>query len=477
MRALHTRRAALDILVRVDETGAFTSDLLGRAARSEAVHLPLLQRLVKGTLEWRDRIDHEIARHLGAPAHSLSPVARNVVRLAAYQLLFLEKVPVERVVSESLALLTKEPRKIQERMQAVIEALREGGRLTAQAPARLDSATAIATHYSHPAWLVERWVKELGLRETAAFCAANNRAWSVSIRANTVRISPHQLGKRLAREGVVTTPSRFAPDCLVIKRLPKGRRLDRLEAFSQGLFQVQDESAALIGHLVRPPPHATVVDLCAAPGGKATHLAALMRNRGTVLAFDVNERRLQSISENCRRLGLTSVRIRRGDARTLTLPHPAERVLLDAPCSGFGVLGRKTDIRWSKNADTIAELTALQTKLIDHAATLVAPGGMLIYSTCTVERAENEAIVTEFLARHPEFTLEPPPADLPRELFSAEGFLRTYPHRHRIGGAFAAVLRRSGEGGAIKRPHPTRRHAPSRGKTVAGKKAAEKKRG
>lgn len=464
MRALHTRRAALDILVRAEQSGAFSSDLLGRAARSEAVHLPLLQRLVKGTLEWRDRIDQELVRHLGAPTQSLSPVARNVARLAAYQLLFLEKVPVERVVSESLALLKKEPRPIQERIQGVIEALRDGGRLPARAPARFDSAAAIATHYSHPTWLVERWVKELGLRETAAFCAANNRAWAVSIRANTVRISPHQLGKRLAREGVSTTPSRFAPDCLVIKRLPKGHRLDRLDAFSEGLFQVQDESAALVGHLVRPPPHATVVDLCAAPGGKATHLAALMRNRGTVLAFDVNERRLESIGENCRRLGLTAVRIRRGDAATLTLPQRAERVLLDAPCSGFGVLGRKTDIRWSKNPATITELTALQTRLIDHAATLVAPGGWLVYSTCTVERAENEDIVASFLTRHPEFTVEPPPAELPRELFSPEGFLRTYPHRHRIGGAFAAVLRRSGDGRAMERPRPVERPAPPRGK-------------
>ena len=440
MRAIHTRKAALEILVRSETRGAFSSELLARAARSKAIHLPLLQRLVKGTIEWRGRIDDELAARVPRPLSQYSPTARNILRLAAYQLLFLERVPYERVVTESVALLSTEKVSIREEVRGVIEGLRN--KIPAAKPPRTpETAAEIARYYSHPEWLIERWIATLGVAETRRLCGANNRAWPVSIRANTLRISPHQLAKTLAREGVTTAPSRYVPECLVIKSLPRGIRLDQLEGFQRGMFQVQDESAALVGHLVSPRANDYVIDLCAAPGGKATHLATLMRNRGEVLALDLNATRLRSITQNSRRLGLSIVKTRAGDAAKLRSKHLADRVLLDAPCSGFGVLGRKTDIRWAKTPATIKELVVLQTKLIDHAATLVRPGGVLVYSTCTVEREENEGIIEAFLARHPDFQLLPPPAELPKSLFHGN-YLRTWPHRHGIGGAFAAALTR-----------------------------------
>ncbi|MFM1847980.1 MAG: hypothetical protein RL417_1454, partial [Pseudomonadota bacterium] len=411
-------------------------------ARSKAIHLPLLQRLVKGTIEWRGRIDDELHDRIPRPLEKYSPGARNILRLAAYQLLFLERVPFDRVLAESLALLSSEREGIRDEVRTVIEGLRDKSAPRKKAPTD-DSAAALARFYSHPEWLIERWIHDLGPAETRKLCAANNRAWPVAIRANTLKISAHQLAKKLAQEGAMTTPSKYLSDSLVIRSLPRGARLDQLEAFRRGLFQVQDESAALVGLLVAPRPNEFVIDLCAAPGGKATHLATLMRNRGEVLALDLNPTRLRSIAQNSRRLGLSIIRTKAGDGTKFRAPRLAARVLLDAPCSGFGVLGRKTDIRWAKNPETIAELTALQGALLRNAAKLVRPGGTLVYSTCTVAREENEGVVEEFLRNHPAFTVAPPPEDLPSTLFSKEGYLRTWPHRHGIGGAFAAVLRKS----------------------------------
>lgn len=443
MRSIHTRKAALTILIRAEKTGAYTSELLQRAARSKAVHLPLLQRLVKGTLEWRNRIDVAVEAILRRPLSSVSPTARNVLRLAGYQILFLERVPLDKVIAESVALVSREPPAVKDSIETTIRALRKephGGKR----PSRSAGVDEIARFYSHPEWLVRLLVGEIGPLETTRFCEANNRAWPVALRAHTLKISPHQLAKRLAREGVITAPGRFSPECLIVDRLPRGQRLDQLEAFERGLFQVQDESAQLVGHLMQPKAHQFVVDLCAAPGGKATHLASIMGDRGDVLALDRNAARTKSIIENCRRLGLNSIRVMTGDAAKIRLPRLADRVLLDAPCSGFGVLGRKSDIRWAKNEESVEQLVAMQNELIEHAGSLVNPGGLLVYSTCTVVRAENEDIVLAFLKRHPEFSVEPLPDTIGPAVRTPEGFLRTWPHRHRIGGAFGAALRKSG---------------------------------
>jgi len=445
MRSIHTRKAALQILLRSERSGAYTSDLLARAARSKAIHLPLLQRLVKGTLEWRNRIDAAVEAILGRPITRLSPTARNILRIAGYQILFLERVPLDKVIAESLALLSDESPAVRESVETTIRSLRKEPRGGSRSTRPTEPAE-IAGYYSHPEWLVRRLIAEIGHNETARFCDSNNHAWPVAIRAHTLKISPHQLAKRLAREGVITKPGRYSPECLIIEKLPRGQRLDRLEAFSQGLFQVQDESAQLIGHLVGPVPHQLVIDLCAAPGGKATHLAVLMRDRGEVIALDRNAERTKSITQNARRLSLSSVRVKTGDAASFRHNRLADRVLLDAPCSGFGVLGRKSDIRWSKSESDIDQLVELQTSLIEHAASLVAPGGILVYSTCTIDRAENEDIVNSFLKRHPEFSVAPLPDSIGAAVRTPEGFLRTWPHKHRIGGAFGAALRKSGQG-------------------------------
>jgi len=443
MRAIHTRATALRILNEAGER-SFFSGALKRAATDRKVNYPLLQRLVKGTTEWRGRIDEELGAVLSVPLEGLPPAVQNILRLAAYQILFLERVPLDRVREESCALATEHrAARHVPLIKRTLELLTNRPKAGLGRPgAPLASPGAVARHFSHPEWLVERLAAEIGLEETARFCAANNQPWPVVIRANTLRISPRQLQKRLVADGIPAKPVRLVPECLELGSLRGDRRLHTLEAFRRGLFQVQDPSAALIGLLAEPRPGQSVLDLCAAPGGKTTHLATLMRDRGRILALDLDPDRLKLVEQNGRRLGLGSIRTRPGDALTMKL-EPVDLVLLDAPCSGFGVLGRKSDIRWTKHESTIAELVALQRRLFARAAKLVRPGGTLIYSTCTVLRAENEAIVAAFLLDHPEFSVAPPPPTVPRQVITPEGYLRTWPHRHRMGGGFGARLVRA----------------------------------
>jgi 16S rRNA (cytosine967-C5)-methyltransferase len=443
MSSIKTRVRALEILNKADKAGSHSSSLLQRASQDEEINFGLLQRLVKGTLQWRARLDDEIDKIIGAKKEKLPGTVRNILRMAAYQLLFLKKVPLSLVAQESVELAKPHSKSISARdIHRLINALRAGPDRPAPPKMEDSSAASIARQYSHPLWIVERWVAEIGADETIDLCRANNRPWPTCIRANTLKISPHQLEKRFWQEWVKFAACTYVEGCYRIIAIPKNERLHDLESFKRGLFQVQDESSSLVSLLVDPKPGEFVVDLCAAPGGKAIHLATLMKNRGKVLAVDISAKKLEYVRENSRRQGLRIIQMREADATKLTLREPADRVLVDAPCSGLGVIGHKADLRWAKNAAEITELTALQTKIINNAAKLVKPGGVLVYSTCTVEREENENVVEHFLETHKNFRVVEPPKELHRKLFTKEGYLRTWPHRHGMAGAFAAVLTR-----------------------------------
>ena len=440
------RERALQILWRIDAQGAFADRLLYAAATQAGLNdrdQALLQQLVKGTLQQRGALDPLLERRLKSGLDSLTPWIRNILRLGAYQLLFLERTPPEVAVNESVELAKKYGHKgtvglvnaVLRRVAAELPQHRDEG------PAN-ESAEAIAEAYSHPLWLVRRWLTQLGPAETIALCKANNTPWPVCLRTNTLRASTEHLRERLVAEGVELAPAHYAADCTLVRRLPPSTRLHELTSYREGLFQVQDESAALLAQLVAPQSGEFVVDLCSAPGGKTTALAALMGNQGRLLACDLRENRLQLVRANCERLGVTIAEYLAADARELALDEPADCVLLDAPCSGLGVLGRKSDVRWNKHEEDIARLAALQAELMHHAATLVQPGGRLIYSTCTLDPAENERVVADFLDYNPDFRLQSPPAGFPPELVSPQGYYAAWPQRHGMAGAFGAVLER-----------------------------------
>jgi 16S rRNA (cytosine967-C5)-methyltransferase len=303
-----------------------------------------------------------------------------------------------------------------------------------------DDVASLAVWGSHPQWLVERWLERFGLEETRALLMANNRPVPVGLRANALRGTRDQLIARLATEGVEATAARFSPDLVWIE----GHQAPgALAAFKDGTCTVQDESEALVARLVAPQEHERLLDLCAAPGGKSTHLAELMLDEGEVWALERQEARFATLEATVKRLGTHAVHAVLGDGRTYTFPMPFDRVLVDAPCSGLGVVGRRADARWRKGPEMLREMPPIQLELLAAGARRARPGGTLVYSVCSFEPEETVQVVERFLHQQPAFVLESAAGILPDEVVGEDGCMRVLPHRHGCDGAFAARFRKT----------------------------------
>jgi 16S rRNA (cytosine967-C5)-methyltransferase len=302
-----------------------------------------------------------------------------------------------------------------------------------------DPMVRLAIEESYPDWIVRTLVDELGLDEAARLCGAMNRRAPLTARANRLKNTRDQLAEILQEEGVASQPSPLAPDGLTLETHVNAYGL---RAFKEGRFELQDAASQLVAELVAPPPRGVVVDACAGAGGKTLALGALMQNRGRLVALDVAKKKLEELRKRARRAGLTNVQALLAEEAPQVA---ADRVLVDAPCSGLGVLRRNPEARWRLSPEDLIELPKLQREILERYLPLVAPGGRIIYATCTVARAENDAVFDAFLAAHPE--LEPVPA---KEILGGERArgigdgtrLRMMPHQHDTDGFFAAVARR-----------------------------------
>ncbi len=302
-----------------------------------------------------------------------------------------------------------------------------------------DPVEALAVQESHPEWLVRRWVARYGLEDTRRLCQYNNRRPHVTLRVNRRKTTVAELRAALQEAGIETEPSTYFEDFLKVRN---AQGLTDTRAFKDGWFAIQDESTALPVRLLAPEEGETVLDLCAAPGGKSAYLAELQGDRGRVLAVDLSARRLSRVQENVRRLGLRSVQPLVADGTQLQV-RPVDKILLDAPCSGLGVLAKRADLRWKRRPEDLARAAERQRALVAHAAQLLRPGGVLVYSTCTIEPEENEQVVEEFLRTHPDFAVD---AWAPEGVDSAlrDGpYWRTLPHVHGTDGTFAVRLEKS----------------------------------
>jgi 16S rRNA (cytosine967-C5)-methyltransferase len=302
----------------------------------------------------------------------------------------------------------------------------------------------LSLYYSYPLWMVHRWLAELGLKETEALCAAGNEPAPLTVRANTLRLDRYELAEKLKHEGVETRELHFAGAGLQLKI---NSRLEELESFQRGLFQVQGEASMLVAPLLNPQPGEIILDLCSAPGGKTVHLAELMENRGTVVAADLYPHRLKLVEATARRQGVDIIFTEKIDGRHI----PAEkqnyfhRVLLDVPCSGLGVLRRKGDLKWRRQPEDIPALAHLQHELLHGAFTALRPGGVLLYSACTFEPAETTDVIKRFLGSEPAASLSFLSPLLPPNLWKEEkneGMLQLWPQRHGLDGFFMARIRK-----------------------------------
>ncbi len=445
MKSSDPRKIALDILLRVEE-GAF-ADLTLDAFLSDRPTLDprdraLATELVYGSLRLRGRLDFALCRFCRKPLAKVEPRVLALLRLGAYQLLILDRIPDRAAVHETVALARREGL---ERATGFINGiLRALIRERANIPwpkAGTSPAAYLEQVLSLPRWLARRWLKEYGVEEAIALAEAMARPAPFTLRVNTLRLSREEYLSRLEEAGHQAVPTKYAPEGVTIVH----RSESPLPGGDEGWFQVQDEASMLIAHLVAPAAGDRILDACAAPGGKTTHMAALCRNSAAVLALDLHPQRVQLVAAGAARLGCRGIEARPWDA---TVPAPFlkaesfDRVLVDAPCSGLGVLRRNPETRWRRNEAEITAMAVRQSAILNGLAPLVRPEGCLVYSLCTLTPEETNGVFAAFLKDHPDFVREDLRGTTPeswRELFDAEGNLWTFPHRHGGMDAFFAA--------------------------------------
>ncbi len=445
-----SRAVALAVLLRVDE-GVSVNAALEQALTDSTLDVRdrgLVTNLVDGALRWQGRLDYLLQQVLDRPLGTLTAAIRAILRLGIYQLTLLDRVPDHAAVNESVALARRYGHEgTAGLVNAVLRKIqREGASLPFPDPAH-DPVGYLSTAFSHPAWLVARWLVRFGFDETRALLEANNTPPPMTLRVNRRWITREGLQMFLDMHGVQTEPTPISPWGL---RVVSGGNPRELEEFGQGLFSVQGEGSMIMVELLRPGKDRAGWDLAAGVGGKTTYLAEWVDDTGSLLATDTSVERLQVLRRELERLELQSIAVHEGDARTYPVdPASRDYALLDAPCSGTGALRRQADARWKKTPAQLPEQAQLQRELLTAAARAIKPGGLLLYCTCSLEPEENEDVVVAFLAEHPDWTLVPAGEKhrtLPADARDPAGYVRLLPHRHGTDGFFAARLQRSGGG-------------------------------
>lgn len=409
----------------------------------------LVHALVYGVLRWQGRLDY-IIDQFTARSTKIDPLVRIILRLGLFQIQFLERIPSSAAVFTSVELAKENKRAWASGfVNGVLrQVIRKADQIIWPDPSRLPVDFMAAWH-SLPQWMISRWMQRWGQQTTDLFCRTINTVPAITLRANTLQLSREQLMKAIGSEAESIQEALYSPEGLVLMHLK--RALPEWPAFQNGWFQVQSEAAQLISHFVAPQPGDRVWDACAGLGTKTAHLAQLMHNQGHILATDLSASKLKSLEQDMARLGISNVSSAQCD---LACPDPAfqpdrfDRILIDAPCSGLGVLQKNPDGKWRVKPSEIAGSGRKQIALLENAAPFLKIGGILIYSVCSLEPEENEQVIEGFLQKHPDFDIydsalnngAPDARAMTEKLLTPKGFLVTAPHLHQLDGFFAAAL-------------------------------------
>jgi len=410
-----------------------------------------LTELTYGVIRWRGKLDWVIRFFSKIPFEKIELETLNILRLGLYQILFLSRTPASAAVNESVELA----KGIRGKGGAgfVNAVLRSTIRQKDEIPypeIDEDPARHLSVVQSHPLWLVRRWVKEMGVEETLRVCTFNNRISSLTLRTNTLKIDRKDLIEKLKGKECKPVPTTYSEEGIVLRDPPPTSELPFIK---EGLYIIQDEASQLVSSILDPKPGERILDACAAPGGKTTHMAQKMGNQGEIDALDLSKGKLDLIAEGCQRLGIRIVRTIKGNAaEPLSIPQRMEydRILADVPCSGFGTLRRNPDLKWRRGEEDIKRLSELQLSILSHLSVYLKKGGTFVYSTCTVFHEENEDVAEKFLSEHPEFQLDR--IDKVASAFIADGksekfhpffqngYFKTFPPRDEMDGFFVARL-------------------------------------
>lgn len=439
----NARELALQTLTDILIDGAYSNHALSEQIEKNELTVQdknFMTELVYGTLQHEQLLNFYVTPFFNGKVKAW---VRILIQMTLYQMLFLDSVPEHAAISEAVKIAKKRGGQFNGKLVNAI--LREMTRTPLPSLDTIkDEAERLAVETSHPLWLIKLWSKQFGWEKTIQMARANNERVNVTIRVNGVRGTREELKQKLESEGITCEYGNLSQDALVIL---KGNVI-KTKAFEQGWFYVQDESSMLVARALKPKHHSKVLDTCSAPGGKTTHVAELMRQTGTVYAHDVYEHKIKLIEDNVKRLGLTNVVATLQDATTLNERYESDSfdaVLVDAPCSGLGILRRHPEVKITKQPSDLDEIMMIQKKILNTVAPLVKVGGTLVYSTCTVNRKENDKMVEQFLAQHPEYELDPTLVNrLPEVLHeqTKKGMVQLFPGDYQTDGFFIACLKR-----------------------------------
>ena len=438
---LASRLAAVEILYRVDQESGYADVLLGgRLPDFAPADRRLITRLVLGTLAWQGRLDFELAHLTGRKLAGIQPEALAIMRMGLFQLRHLDRIPQHAVVDTAVSIAKRIP-KARDASGFINAVMRRATRETAPMPVReRNEKSYLAIAYSHPRWMVERFVDWFGVADAERLMTANNDAAPNVIRLNLARGSRAEIIEKLSADGFeIGAPGR-APETVVLNGAPHFES----SAYRDGLFHAQSEASQIAARMLACRSGATVVDCAAAPGGKTTHLAEMVGERGRVIAVDLNFNGLRNARDLARRLRHRNVEFVCTDLSTAPplAPSSVEYVLLDAPCTGLGTLREHPEIKWRLKPTDPARMATIQSRMLENAAALVRSGGAIVYSVCSIAPEEGEIVVDGFLARHDDFEIGRGIAGREefRDVIDARGFMKTRPDAGGLDGFFAARL-------------------------------------
>lgn len=445
MKKKKVREVALDILLQIEKNQAYSNLLLNQSIKKENVNekdVGLLTEIVYGTIQRKNTLDYYLTHFVKGGLKKLDLWVLVLLRLSLYQIIYLDRVPERAVVHEAVELAKKKGHKgITAMVNGTLRSfLRQG---IPPIESIKDPLEKLAIKYSHPKWLIERWVDQFGEEKMRNICEINSIPPEVTARVNRIKSSNREeVIESLQKEGISSELGELSKEAIKVK---KGT-LPNTSLYKDGLLTIQDESSMLVARALDPHPSMKVLDSCAAPGGKTTHIAEIMNNEGEIYALDLHEHKIKLINEQANRLNLSIIKTRATDSRKATEIFENEsfdRILVDAPCTGLGVIRRKPDIKWQKRPEEIERITTIQKDILASVASLLKKGGRLVYSTCSIDASENVQIVKWFLEKHLDFQVDPSLEDrLPdkvKHLYS-EGMVQLLPSDFNTDGFFIASL-------------------------------------
>lgn len=399
----NVREAAVEILELVEKQGSYSNLLLNSTIEKNnfsPLDAGLLTELCYGTISRKMTLDFFLKPFIKKQKR-IDNWVRQLLRISVYQFQYLDKIPDHAIINEAVNIAKKRGNKgISGFVNGVLRSIQREG--VPSFDEIQDPIERLSVETSHPRWLVERWVNQYGMDTTRKMCEENLSPSKQTARVNTLLTTVDDVIEELETEGFAVKKSEIIPEAIKSIR----GNLVKSKAFREGRITIQDESSMIVAYCVAPKENENILDTCAAPGGKTTHMAEKMNNRGEIVALDIHKHKVKLINENANRLHISNIQTKQMDAREVGNHFEKEsfdRILIDAPCSGLGVLKGKPDIKYSKSEDDIKRLAKIQLHILQSAAPLVKPGGTLVYSTCTVDKEENEEVAKQFLQLHPEF--------------------------------------------------------------------------